>query len=547
MNALGTDTLKNIIDHMASLIAVIDKDARVILANRSALKLIDMNEDDVMGLVFWETPWWATGNRSLTAIRHAFDKALAGNSPSFETVHTKRDGTKVFIRFKLTPVYSTDGSIAYLLAEGDDITDLRDTQRYLIASENRYTSFFEHTRDAIMIISQGRIIDLNDTCIKMFGGESKSQFIDYRPEVFSPHRQPDGSLSEEKGIRMHELAIMNGTNRFEWLHNRMDGIEFFTEVLLTKSIYKNRMVTYAYIHDITEQKNERKRIVEDNQKLVKDIADRNEELKASNEILRLTQLQLIEKEKMATLGNLVAGIAHDISTPLGNTVMAASYLSNEITQLQRLFESGSMSRSKFEHFMRDAKEASQSVLRNIDLASHQMTSFKDIAVNQSNDIAQSIRIHHYLNEIVSTFHSRLKKTNHKIEIEGDPELSFITFPGALSQVIANFISNSLVHGFEGKDGGNIRMEFVLIEGMLSIIYEDDGKGISKDMIDRVFDPYFTTKRGAGGSGLGLHIVQTIVTEVLSGTIAVESEPGIYTRFTCLLPELKPYYETDEVI
>jgi len=256
----------------------------------------------------------------------------------------------------------------------------------------------------------------------------------------------------------------------------------------------------------------------------------NAELRSTLERLTIAQRQLFESEKLASLGGLVAGIAHEINTPLGIGVTAASHLQEEAARMSRLIESGDLRTEDLDEFRYTARESSDMILRNLQRADRLVKSFKQVAVDQSSEARRVVDLGTCLNEILTTLGPSLKKTPHRVELDCPPGLIIETAPGALYQIITNLVMNSLTHGFEGGRAGGIRIGVAWQEHVVSIDYRDDGRGMDDAVRARIFEPFFTTRRGQGGSGLGMHIVYSLVTQVLEGSIDCESTPGIGTRF-----------------
>ena len=256
----------------------------------------------------------------------------------------------------------------------------------------------------------------------------------------------------------------------------------------------------------------------------------NAELRSTLDRLTIAQRQLFESEKLASLGGLVAGIAHEINTPLGIGVTAASHLQEEAARMSRLIESGDLRSEDLDEFRYTARESSDMILRNLQRADRLVKSFKQVAVDQSSEARRVVDLGVCLNEILTTLGPSLKKTPHRVELVCPPGLIIETAPGALYQIVTNLVMNSLTHGFEDGRAGGIRISVAWHEHVVSIDYRDDGRGMDDAVRARIFEPFFTTRRGQGGSGLGMHIVYSLVTQVLEGSIDCESSPGAGTRF-----------------
>jgi signal transduction histidine kinase len=261
----------------------------------------------------------------------------------------------------------------------------------------------------------------------------------------------------------------------------------------------------------------------------------NSELQLALERLRQTQAQLVQSEKLASLGALVAGIAHEINTPVGVGVTAASTLQAKAAQLQAAHESGAMRRSDLERFLAMSGEATRIILSNLLRAADLIQSFKQVAVDQSSGERRRFDLKAYLQEVLLSLGPRLRKGGHSVAVDCPAGLVVDSFPGALAQVVTNFIENSLLHGYIEGQHGRIGLQARCDDAWITLIYRDDGRGIAAENLARVFDPFFTTKRGSGGSGLGMHIVYNLVTQLLRGQIELVSKPGEGVRITVRFP------------
>jgi signal transduction histidine kinase len=238
---------------------------------------------------------------------------------------------------------------------------------------------------------------------------------------------------------------------------------------------------------------------------------------------------------MAALGGLVAGVAHEINTPVGVGVTAASLLEQKTTQFRDTYNNGQMKRSDLEKYLDIAEQSSQMLLKNLNRAAELIQSFKQVAVDQSSEECREFPIKHYLEEILLSLRPKLKRTKHTIDIQGSDDLILNSYPGAFSQIVTNLVMNSLLHAYEPEDAGLLTFGFKQANSQLIFEYSDDGKGIAEENLSKIFEPFFTTKRGQGGSGLGLHIIYNLVTQKLAGTIRCESKLGKGTKFIILLP------------
>lgn len=268
-----------------------------------------------------------------------------------------------------------------------------------------------------------------------------------------------------------------------------------------------------------------------------ELEDRHNELLELNLRLQETQEQLVVSEKMAALGQLVAGVAHEINTPVGVSVTAASHIEKTCKELKEMVDSGQIKRSVMMRMTDNLTESSDLILRNLHRAADLIQSFKKIAVEQGQNDVVRFKLDEFLHEVMTSLTPEFRKTAIRQEINGPTGLEMQSIPSALSQIVINFVMNSLKHGFADLQAdGLMSLNYELIGGgRVRITYRDTGKGIPEEILPRIFDPFFTTKRGEGGSGLGLHIVYNIVTQQLKGSIKCESEVGKGTAFIIEIP------------
>ncbi len=251
--------------------------------------------------------------------------------------------------------------------------------------------------------------------------------------------------------------------------------------------------------------------------------------------LSVMQNKLVEAEKMAALGGLVAGVAHEINTPVGTSITLASTLRDETQLLTTLIESGCLKKSLLTHYLEIATEISSLILSNLNRAGELVHSFKQVAVDQSSSERRSFKVKEYIQEIVVSISPQFKQNLGKVSITGDDAIKLYSYPGALAQVITNLINNSILHAYLPSEVGNISISIQQQCDQVTIQYRDDGSGIDPEIFGRIFDPFFTTARDKGGTGLGLHITYNLVTQKLQGSIDCESKIGKGTLFTVKLP------------
>lgn len=268
----------------------------------------------------------------------------------------------------------------------------------------------------------------------------------------------------------------------------------------------------------------------------KQLEESNQELVQTLKQLQETKKQLVESEKMAALGSLVAGIAHEINTPLGVSVTAASYLKDHAEKFNVKIKNNKVKQNELETYLNKSIEAASIILKNLQRAAELIHGFKQIAVDQTSDQNRQFDVEEYIKEIIFSLGPKLRNSKVKVTVDCPSGIIVLSSPGAFSHIFTNLITNTLLHAFTSDSVGQINIYVELIESnKLKIVFKDNGIGIEPDNLKSIFDPFFTTKRGAGGSGLGLHILYNTVTQSLNGQVTCESTLGVGTAFTIIVP------------
>jgi len=247
------------------------------------------------------------------------------------------------------------------------------------------------------------------------------------------------------------------------------------------------------------------------------------------------QEKLIETEKMASLGRLVAGVAHELNTPIGICVTAASHLEEDTKEIRRIIQDGSIGKTRLANFLESGNQLSSLMLSNLERAAALIGNFKLVAVDISSEMERAFNLIDYVESTITSLHPAIKNTNTTISVIGDRAINIYTCPGTISQIITNLIMNSLLHAFTDDMAGKITIEIVIEGNQVVVRYTDNGVGMPDEIRRVIFEPFFTTKRAAGGSGLGLSIIYNLVNQNLDGSISCQSEVGLGTTFTIYLP------------
>ncbi|MDL2357272.1 MAG: ATP-binding protein [Pseudomonadota bacterium] len=284
--------------------------------------------------------------------------------------------------------------------------------------------------------------------------------------------------------------------------------------------------------DLSERKRAEEALRELNEQLEARVEERTREL-------RQAMTQIVESEKLASLGVLVAGVSHELNTPIGNILLASSTLCERIQALSAAFASGALTRSNLGHGLAECLDVSNLIERNGQRSNELIESFKRVAVDQTSQRRRRFDLRTTVQDSLNALGPTIRRAKVAIELDIGAGIEMDSFPGHLEQIINNIIMNSITHAFEGIEGGRISIEASCGEGMVELCYSDDGHGIAAHLQHKVFEPFYTTKLGQGGSGLGLSIVHNLVQAIFKGRMRLESAPGDGVRLHFSLPAVTP--------
>ncbi|MEM7553522.1 MAG: ATP-binding protein [Cyanobacteria bacterium P01_A01_bin.84] len=423
-------------------------------------------------------------------------------------------------------------------------------EQALLNSEEKFRRLFEMTADAVMLLDKDGFLDCNTAALDIFGCQSKKEFCGKHPSDFSPLKQPNGEYSDKLEAQNIQIALSKGIYRFEWQHRRSDASEFSAEVLLSRIEINGKEILQAFVRDITERKAAEAAIKQKSQQLEQALQE-----------LQQTQLQLVQSEKMSALGNLVAGVAHEINNPVGfiaGNITEAMTAVKDITEYLKLYQEtfpnpGNKIAQKAEEFeigylLEDLPKMLNSMEVGCDRIINISTSLR-VFSRADKDYKVLFNIHTGIDSTILILKHRLKYNEQRPEINiiieyGEiPEIK--CFPGEINQVFMNIIANAI----DALDESNKGLSFAEIvanpnqiiiktslEGQyVKISIADNGKGMSKEIQEKVFDRLFTTKEIGKGTGLGLAIAHHIVVNKHGGSLQVNSELDKGTEFAIALP------------
>lgn len=381
----------------------------------------------------------------------------------------------------------------------------------LAESEAEAMAIFDRTFHMILLLDlDGRIRRLNDVTRQAFGVTDEEVVGKRIWETVWADMVTDRAHAEQRLRVALDMAVDGGVARYETrVRRRDDEMEYIIfDVVVRPVTGAGGAVREVLLEarDVTETTRARE--------------------------------SLLRSERLAALGGLVAGIAHEVNTPVGVATTSASYLVREVEELRLLVNDRRLTASRMQDFLNNAEEAARLTLSNCDRAAQIINSFKQVAVDQVGGERRRFQLAEYIDEVLISLRPRLRREPHKVETDCPADLIVETDPGALSHGLTNLVVNSLVHAFAPGVVGVIRISARLIEGdMVRLTYSDNGCGIPPELQEQVFDPFFTTRRGAGGSGLGLHILHNAATGALCGGLRLVSEPGRGATFILTFPRV----------
>lgn len=377
-----------------------------------------------------------------------------------------------------------------------------------------------------IIDNKGKYIDCNDA-FALFYGMKREQIIGkdisflIKDEYLKTQTKIDKELFEKGGFKSYITKLSNDKNEIK-------------DLVLYKNIYIDEKTNLAWIigtyFDITEINKAKEKIEKFNEELKLKVFERTEELEGANDELQNTitnlkemQEKLIESEKLASLGSLVAGVAHEINTPVGIGLTSITHFLEIVKKLKKSYEEDSMTEEGFESFINTSFELATLTNSNLERTAHLIKSFKQISVDQTSEETREFNLKKYLEEILFSISNITKKAKISVKIEADNNINIHSYPGALSQIITNLVINSDTHAFENTINKSISIKVAHKDDQIKIIYKDNGSGIKKENLEKIFQPFFTTNRQKGNTGLGLNIIYNIVTTTLGGSIICNSE------------------------
>jgi len=338
---------------------------------------------------------------------------------------------------------------------------------------------------------------INNQYLRLFGADSLEQL-----EAYGYENSFVSKDDFELACRHFETGI--GPDSTIMQRRKVNGEEWWAKIFAVPIKFRGQDTFIIWCADITDQKQ--------------------------------AEAELVQSEKLASLGGLVAGVAHEVNTPIGIGVTAASHLHERTADLKEMLAQGHLKKSSLEEFLETALQSSAIISANLKRAADLVRSFKQVAVDQSSDETRPFNLLEYVREVMQSLNPQLRKNpSVSVALDGDENLDMVGYPGPVAQILTNLVLNSVTHGFPGDEPGRISIRVHSEGAMAHLVYMDSGRGIAPENLKNIFDPFFTTNRSGGSSGLGMHIVYNLVTQKIGGTIKCTSTLGEGVVFDIRLP------------
>ncbi len=426
-----------------------------------------------------------------------------------------------------------EDTLARLAAQ---VEEQRATASRLQISESRFAALFNLSPLPLLLSDRagGEIVDLNAAFITQFGDDARALPGQCLAALRGDARYPD----------FEHLAGMLDTARNVDALATLDTAQGPLCLRIFARAFEagDRPLAIWTCVDVTETERARQALEALNASLETRVEQRTTELRETLARLQLAQDELVRSEKLVALGGLVAGVAHELNTPIGNSVTVASTISELTARLVSEMGAGQLRRSQLEAYVQAMQDATNLIERNLARARTLVTSFKQVSVDRVSEARRSFDLADVVGEVTQTLAPGLRGQVGRLELVLS-SVPMDSYPGAIGQIVTNLVNNAMLHAFEGREAGQVVISSAALpDGTAELCCRDDGCGMDAETLRKIFDPFFTTKFGRGGSGLGMHIVYNLVTRVLGGRIHVESRPGEGALFRIVMPRVAPAAE-----
>lgn len=523
--------LQAMLDHTSAVIYMKDRKGRYLLANRTFERNFGMKVAHIVGRCDGDLFPGKFAERFRENDRRVMRE---GEAIQIEESVPQAAGIRTYLSIKF-PIHDSAGAVHCVCGISTDITERKEAENELVRVKNDLDNIIDAMPSALVgVDAQERITHWNLEAARMIGRTREMAvglpLKEVAPKLSDLMETVRGPLREGRAEKIENQVCAEG------------GMPRYSDFVFYPLGGEGRSGCVLRIDDVTRRVAIEKRITRLNEELEERVKERTLDLSKTNQALgeslaelKKAQAYLVQSEKMASLGLLVAGVAHEVNTPIGIGVTGITYVTERIRALKTRYRAGALSRKEFEEILSGLTEMGETIHTSLDRAAELIQNFKQVAVDQTRYDRETFNIRHYLAIVLSSLRPKLKRTNPTIIVNCPAELSLNSYPGAFSQIVTNLVTNSLLHGFDGTKGGKIVFDVRRKADGIEMKYADQGRGILPADLPKVFDPFFTTRRGKGGTGLGLHIIYNIIHHKIGGTIRCESPPGKGAVFTIDFP------------
>ncbi len=453
--------------------------------------------------------------------------------------NTAAPGVFTLARIEILQLLSSQAAIS--IENAMLYENLANAGQALKESEKKYRLLAENVSDNIWVFDfkQMKFMYHSPSVLQLRGYAPEEAMSQSLEDILPPESLQKAlqALGQEIALEKLGTADPNRTRTIEIENYHKDGSIIWTESRM-RFLRDEKGLAVSILgvtRNITARKKAEEEIRKLNIELEQRVAARTAELQTSLETLRSTQDQLVQTEKMAALGGMVAGVAHEINTPIGIGLMASSLLEEKTEASKKLFEKGHLQPSTLDNYFKVAVDSSRLIYNNLKRTAELVSSFKQVAAEQASEQCRWIIVKDYIDELISGLQPKYQKQAHHIKVNCPGNIKMYSDPVFLYKIFTNLIMNSIMHGFEDMQNGEIEIEIWQEETWLVIVYKDNGKGMDMAILQKMYDPFFTTKRARGGTGLGMHIVYNLVSQSLSGKMECTSTPGAGVLFLIRIP------------
>lgn len=535
------DRLQTVIDGMPGGVSMFDRDLRLIAFNQRFVELLGFEE-----LISVNPSPTMEEFARFNTVRGEYGDVDVESTVADLLARARRPVAHVFERVRpnglVLEVRGQPLPAGGFVTIYTDITQRRHAELELLTRTTYLTEIIANIPQGISVFdAELRLKYWNDEFIRVLELPRDAVYRDvtFADLIRIPARRGDYGPGDPEAHVAARIALAREFKPHRFERTKPSGLTHLVNgsPMLVDGRVVGFITTYT---DITDRKNVEAEVRRLNETLQARVVERTEALERSSAELNQAMERLVQSEKLAALGRLVAGVAHELNTPLGTTLTVASTVSHRVEAFRAEVQSGAVRRSRLDEFMSGLSEAALLIERNSERAAHLIQDFKQVAADQTSSRRRTFLLDRVLEELLTTLAPRFARTNIELVSDVAPCLEFDSYPGPLEQVVQNLCVNSIIHGFTDRRHGRISLSAVAVgDTEVELVVADDGIGMPEEVQRRAFDPFFTTRLGQGGTGLGLYIVYTLVTGALGGRIDISSAPGQGSRFTIRLPRIAP--------